>query len=520
MLLGLVTSWVATLRMQVRYKTNHLEGLTARLNASYEAIDDGIAVIDSKNLVACVNQNFINLANVTVSPGDSVEQLIDEIRQQFICSDELTDFSRRIRQGTRDLQSAVICGSRNAQMIASVAPIVDKNTNIIGRLVTLKDVTEQRELEAQLVHSQKMEAVGRLAGGVAHDFNNLLLGISANIELARSDIPPGREATICLEQAESATDKAAKLVKSLLGFSRQSALNLKVISLNVVVENVLSLLRHSISSKIVITKDCADDLWLTNADREQMELVLINVCLNACDAIEEEGVVSISTTNVSGSTGQFVRIRVEDNDVGMTPEIRDHIFEPFFTTKPTGKGTGLGLSMSYGLVEQHNGRIDCYSEPGSGTKIDIMLERCVQDLPYQPKPSSILPRRSEFSGRVLLVDDERLVRNATAKLLAKLGFDVIDAESGHQAIEFAELYQFEFVILDLNMPEMSGREVFQILQKRKPDLPIVICTGYRCEEFSTEAEFQPTAFLQKPFDLKTLETLLQQKIIVPSGNER
>jgi signal transduction histidine kinase/CheY-like chemotaxis protein len=376
--------------------------------------------------------------------------------------------------------------------------------------VIARDISERKHLEAQVHQAQKMEAVGQLAGGIAHDFNNLLTAILGNLSLVLSNLPRPSPDGELLEAAEKAALRAAELTSQLLGFSRRSMLRPQPTNLNTIIEETVRLLRRAIDPRIVIDVRVADQLWTVQADPGQMNQVLVNLCLNARDAMQEGGNLLLETStlvvnedharrHLEARRGEFVRLRVADTGHGMPPEVHARIFEPFFTTKGPGKGTGLGLAMVFGIVKQHQGWIECKSEVKKGTMFDIYLPRSKQGQEAAPPGEKRSPP-SRGHELILLADDELMIRNLGRAILERQGYQVLLAQDGQEAVE---LYQREkgaidLVILDLTMPRLSGREAFQQLVEIDPQVRVLFASGYSADFVEAEQE-QMLGFIGKPY---------------------
>ncbi len=373
----------------------------------------------------------------------------------------------------------------------------------------LERKTDSFELQKeQLVQAQKMEAVGRLAGGIAHDFNNLLAVITGNIAMFKLDECKGTsKISHYIIAAESAAARAAELVRQMLGFSRQSTLRLEAKNVNDVVSQLFELLKHSFDKTIELEKELADDLWLVKVDSTHLEQVLLNLCVNARDAMPEgKGRITICTRNHRDrDDGDFVAITIRDNGSGMSEEVRAKIFEPFFTTKNPGKGTGLGLAMSHGIIKQHEGRIECTSQEGIGTCFSIYLPRTKESEAREEQKNAATDRDFRGNERVLVVDDETTVRTVARGVLRHYGYHVETAQDGQDALEtvVSKRFELDLVLMDLTMPKMSGNEAFHRIKSIYPDLPVVICSGYLVDldAFAREAGFRPEGFVQKPYQI-------------------
>lgn len=393
-------------------------------------------------------------------------------------------------------------------------PIEDMAGQVVGVLGIRWDVTDQRNLEAQLRQSQKMEAIGQLAGGIAHDFNNLLTGILGNVALAMGDIPNSHPCRVLLDNAEVAGLRASELTQQLLGFSRRTPLRLEPLDLNASIQETLRLLRHVIDPRIAVHAKPQANLWPVKADPAQIVQVLMNLCLNARDAMPQGGNLVLETTNVSmdysnaldhleGRPGDYVRLRVTDTGHGISAEVRQHIFEPFFTTKEPGKGTGLGLAMVFGIVQQHHGWIECHSVVDRGTTFDIYLPRL--SAPTPAPPLAISRGTDGVRGgheTILLADDEEIVSRLGRVILERYGYRVLGAANGLEAKEIYRQRQKEIdlVILDMAMPKLSGLDTLRELRALNPSARVLVSSGYCSEEDLQAVKDEGAAgFITKPY---------------------
>jgi PAS domain S-box-containing protein len=381
----------------------------------------------------------------------------------------------------------------------------------MGLIGISRDITERRRLEEQLRQSQKMEAVGQLAGGVAHDFNNLLTAILGNIALLLANVRPADPNRELLRDTETAALRAADLTKQLLGFSRRTMLRLEPVHLDHSVQEAVRILRRTIDPMITIEVSSGRDLWPAWADGGQVNQVLINLCLNARDAMPRGGRLTIETDNVivgadyvqlhlEARPGEFVRLRVSDTGQGMPPEIRSRIFEPFFTTKRPGEGTGLGLAMVFGIVKQHQGWIDCESEIGQGTRFDIYWPRFLPGGGVLAEAGP-LPAANGGNETVLLVDDEEVIRSLGRTILQRHGYEVLVAEDGQQAVEIyqREGGRIDLVILDMTMPRLSGRDTLRQLRLLDPGVAVLFASGYSAEQMTETEREGVLGFINKPY---------------------
>ena len=385
-----------------------------------------------------------------------------------------------------------------------------------AELVVIDDVTERKRLEEQFRQAQKMEAVGRLAAGVAHDFNNLLTAILGTTDLMIEDLPaddPDREGLLDIR---GAAERAAVLTRQLLTFSRQQVVSPRMLRLNELITDLVKLLRRLLGEDVTIASALAPDCGAVKADPGQLEQVLVNLAVNARDAMPNGGRLTIETKNVDLDAdyptervmipaGRYVMLAVTDNGTGMDAQTNARIFEPFFTTKPVGKGTGLGLATVYGVVQQSGGYIWLYSELGHGTSFKIYLPRVDAD---GPQPAEEEQRASALDGSetVLVAEDEEAVRLIIAKALEARGYRVLSARDGTEALELAAGHgRIDLLVTDVVMPDMNGRELSRRFTEARPNLRTLYLSGYTDDAMLHRGVLQEgVAFLQKPFSLGAL----------------
>jgi len=378
------------------------------------------------------------------------------------------------------------------------------------------DVSERRQLEDELRQAQKMEAVGRLAGGIAHDFNNLLTVIMGQTQLLRlrgeRHTPQDGEVAVI----EKAAERAAELTRQLVAFSRKQVLQPKVIDLNAVVTHVGTMLRRVIGERVELVMSLKPRLWHVKADPGQIEQVIMNLALNARDAMPAGGRLTMTTTNVTvegtsqrqralAPPGAYVALTVSDTGFGMDAQTQSRIFEPFFTTKEIGRGVGLGLSTVYGIVNQSGGAIRVDSEPGGGSTFTIYLARV--DDPIPPLEPSRPTKALRGSETILVVEDEDEVRDVVLQALGINGYSVLQACDGREALAIADRQPgpIHLLVTDVVMPHMNGRELAEQLAPRRPEMKVLYMSGYTNDFVRSQpAGDQQPAFLQKPFSCETL----------------
>lgn len=387
-----------------------------------------------------------------------------------------------------------------------------------------RDVTQEKKLYEQLLRAQKMEAIGTLAGGIAHDFNNLLTAILGYSELLLDEIKENSELYKPVTVIHNAAVRGGELANKILTVTRKEKMEVKVINMNEIIRNSLELLRRSIPLNIDIITNLKEDLPMIKADPAQMQQVIMNLAVNARDAMPEGGRLIIETDRVGIENGAanglpmnktgFLKLSVSDTGCGIDAETQRRIFDPFFTTKDTGKGTGLGLYIVHSIITNHGGYINLYSEPGSGTRFNIYIP-VTGDLKEDEETQGIDDIRGNET--ILIIDDEPNIRDLCKDMLEPLGYNVISAEDGNHGIRvFKEMNdQIALVILDMIMPKMAGNEVFQILRTIKPDVKVILCSGYSHNGFTGIDRLikeGAMGFIQKPFTKQTLGQTIRKTL--------
>ena len=398
----------------------------------------------------------------------------------------------------------------------TISPVRDESGTIVNYVAVKRDVTNEVLLQKQLLEAQKMEAVGTLAGGIAHDFNNLLQVIIGFAEVAFFDIQEGDPGYAELGEIKNAALNAAELTQGLLTFSRRLESKLRPVDVNLELERLTKMLRRTLPKMIKIEMNLSKHIDTVNADPAQLQQVIMNLAVNARDAMPNGGTLSIQTKNIyfdeeyceshlDTSPGHHVLLSISDSGTGMSEQTRKHIFDPFFTTKATGKGTGLGLSVAFGIVKSHGGRILCYSEQGQGTSFKIYLPAMkeVQELDDFPRFSA----STGGSETILLVDDEDAVRQLACQVLGKFGYTLLTASNGKEGVQVfsRERHRIDLVILDLIMPEMDGRECLSEILRLAPETKVIIASGYAANgQIALSLEEGAKTSISKPYDVRGL----------------
>ncbi|WP_406855899.1 response regulator [Alsobacter sp. KACC 23698] len=479
----------------------------ALLRGLLDNIPDAIAFKDAEGRFVRLNDR--KAAMLGASPTDCIgrreDDFVDAERAAAVAAAEREVAATAVAAEVTE-EVAAEGGSR--WRVVTRTPIIGPTGSVDFIAAIERDVTEQRRLDARLRQAEKMQALGTLAGGVAHDFNNLLTAVLGSIDLAARRIEDNPRVSRLLANAAYAARRGASLTHRLLSFSRQRELEPRVVNPNVVLAEMSDLLSRTLGGMVQIEKDCEPDLWSVMIDPAQLELAVLNLCINARDAMPEGGLLTLSTRNVvavdgdelSLTPGEYVLLSVRDTGSGIPPDVLARIFEPFFTTKEVGKGTGLGLSMVYGLVQQSGGLVDVETAPGAGTVMNLYLPRSTEE----PQPDLAVedgPAQARSGARILIVDDDRDVRSVTAQFLQELGFEVREAVSAAEALRI--LGQAEppgLVIADVAMPEMNGIELANQMRADYPRIPVLLVTGY-ADLSGAQVDF---AMIHKPFQLEDL----------------
>ncbi|SKA79697.1 two-component system, cell cycle sensor histidine kinase and response regulator CckA [Prosthecobacter debontii] len=512
------------------------EAFTA-LQGIFAASDEGVAVVDSQGTIIASNTKLDEFLGKPLEElgGRDSDTLLKAVASRFAESEQMTQWMKRCIQDSRatDRIEADLAGRDGRSFSIRTAPMQTDTGEVIGRLWMVRDCTQMRGLQQQLRESQKLGTLGQLAGGIAHDFNNMLTAIRGNLTLAELQ-PASNQSQVRekLQCANQATQRAADLVKSLLGYSRRSSGNSlrKVTNVKKLLAEVQTLLKHSVDPRVEIRMRAGMDASFVVSDPTQLEQVVLNLCLNARDALpEDHGIIEIGIENVThrnpggdGAPAEFAMIVVRDNGNGIPEESRGRIFEPFFTTKRDGKGTGLGLSMAQDIVREHGGWIEFDSVVGQGTEFRIFLPRTadpenVEDEPNYEQPQTV-NTPVNIRGHVLVVDDEAPVRSIAVNMLTFLGYRVSEASDGQQALNIVlnGPDKVDVMLLDIYMPKLSGRDTFKQLRAAGNDIPVVVCSGFVIDpdEFVVlgEGRNPPVDIMLKPYSLDGLSKSMAKAI--------
>ena len=485
------------------------EAENARLIRAIEQAAESIVITD-----AAANIVYVNPAFETIS-GYSREEAIGQNPRVLKSGRHSAEFYVELWDKLKVGESWTghfVNRSKSGRLYteeASISPVVNRSGEIVNYVAVKRDVTRELELQEQLLQSRKMDAIGRLAGGVAHDFNNMLMVITSYAELITDEIGADHPSRKHLQQILRAAERSSTLIRQLLAFSRNQLFAPRVLDCNTVLTETCNMVRRLIGENIELKCNFAPDLWRVKADADQIVQVILNLCVNSRDAMPDGGTLTLSSRNFQLDEG-YVELSVADTGVGIPLEIQEKLFEPFFTTKERGKGTGLGLASVYGIVQQSGGKIHVESTPGQGATFRIHLPRCNEPVAAFEDPSAAPPQSER--GVVLLVEDEEPLRDAISEQLSRCGYRVLSAGDGVEALTLLDSHsEVTILITDLVMPRMGGRELVRTASQKAPHLRILVLSGYADQAISPEdCNGCLTAFLQKPFSLRTLMTQLSE----------
>jgi len=498
-----------------------------RLITAIEQGDDVVIITDVDGLIQYVNPAFETVTGYTREEVRGQNPRIlksGNHDESFYCNmwDTLTGgntFHGRMINKRKD-------GSKYTED-ATISPVRELAGNIVNYVAVKRDVTAQIQLEDQFAQAQKMESVGRLAGGVAHDFNNKLAIVNGYAEMALDMIDPSDPLRETIQEIHTAGKQSAGIVRQLLAFARKQTISPMQLDLNDTISSMLKMLQRLIGENIDLTWHPGRNLWQVKIDPSQVDQIMANLAVNARDAIEDVGKLIIETENVVVDEdhcwqysyfvpGRYVMLAVSDNGCGMEKQVQDNLFEPFFTTKGVGKGTGLGLSTIYGIVKQNNGFINVYSEPGQGTTFKIYLppneEQESGSSPHLKESPKRIPTGSET---VLLVEDEPAILKMGRGMLEKLGYKVLTAEKPEDALRLAEEYEdkIHILITDVVMPGMNGRDLAAKVSISSPAIKTLYMSGYTADVIAHHGVLdEGVYFIQKPFSMQDLAVKVREAL--------
>jgi len=495
-----------------RRKTEHaLRQSEERYRTLFEDSRDAIYITAREGMFVDANQSMLDLF------GYSREEMIGlNARKIYVNSDDRNIFQKEIEQtGSVKEYEVKFCKKDGTKMDCLLTSSVrqDDDGSILGYQGVIHDITERKCIEAQLQQAQKLESIGTLAGGIAHDFNNLLMGIQGHASLISLDIDPHHPNFQHLNGIEAAVENGANLTRQLLGFARGGKYQTKVIDLNKLIQ-INSEMFGRTKKEINIHTKYQKDLWPVEVDPGQINQVMLNLYINAWQAMSRRGDLHIETSNLvinkndaksfKVKAGNYVKISVTDTGAGMDKATLQRIFDPFYTTKVMGRGTGLGLASAYGIIKNHGGIINVYSEKGSGATFEIFLLASEKQVIIEEKPAAKILMGTQT---ILLVDDEDMILDVGEEMLRKLGYTVMLAKSGNEAIKVYKKHkdEIDLIILDMIMPDISGSEAYDIMKEINPKIKVLLSSGYSVNGEAKEIlERGCDGFIQKPFNLTTL----------------
>jgi PAS domain S-box-containing protein len=505
---------------ELRHALDEQERL--RLGAAVEQASDSVVIVDLDGTIRYVNAAFESINRIPR------EKAVGRSYFGFLAGDPAAkDIRESAAQGiawhgplTRSIPEG-----RPVELEVTISPAIEPSGKVIGGLITEKDVTQENALQRQIRQTQKMEALGTLAGGITHDFNNILSAIIINTELALLDLDTSNPARRPLPTVLQAANRGKELVKQIITFSRQREWDRKPLEVAPVIKEAMRFLRSTLSKDVVIDETIAHDCGVVLGDPSQIHQIIVNLCQNAAQAMRDRGgdlEVKLEPVDVDKAmvarhpdlkVGPYVRLMVADRGCGMTNELMERIFEPFFTTREPGGGSGLGLAVVHGIVKSYNGAITVYSEPGKGSVFSVYLPRLEKETLASVAAKPL--RAQKGNERILLVEDEEAQLKSTARLLERLGYCVTGKPSGRTALTAFKRNPaaFDLVITDQAMPRMSGLELASALAKVRSDIPIILCTG-----FSEKIKGDITGrdgireFVMKPFSLQEISRIIRRAL--------
>ncbi len=505
-----------------------LQTSESRYRTTLDSIGDAVISTDIAGNIVHMNPVAETLTGWPVSeaanvPLKQVFQIINEKTRHEVQSPMEQVLEKGCVVGLANHTLLLARNGREIPIADSGAPIKNSKGQITGVVLVFRDQTRERELQTQLIQAQKMESVGRLAGGVAHDFNNMLNVIIGNVELAMDKVSPKAPIQEELKQIHEAAERSVDITRQLLAFARRQTISPQALDLNEAIENMLKMLQRLIGENIHLAWHPSEDLWPVWMDPSQLDQILANLCVNARDAIADVGKITIETgtkifdeayceENAGFIPGRFSMLAVSDNGSGMGKNILSHLFEPFFTTKRPGQGTGLGLATVYGIVKQNNGFIKVYSEPESGTTFRIYLSAHSE----AAEPVALKDTVQTPVGKgetVLIVEDEKAISNLIAKILEQLGYCALKADTPVRAMELTDANpdSVHLLITDVVMPEMNGRDLANHLKARHPGIKVLFMSGYTANVIAHHGILEKDIyFIQKPFSKQELAIKIRE----------
>ncbi len=523
-------------RSQVRSRTRELRQEVAERKQAEAALRESeskyrtlvenlpqkVFLKDKQSVYVSCNDNYAR--DLGIAPSEIAGKADHDFHRRELAEKYRADDARLMEAGQpEELEEPYMVNGKQRWVRTIKTPVRDDKGEITGILGIFWDITEQKQLEEQFRQVQKLEAIGRLAGGIAHDFNNLLTGIRGFAEFAHGDAEPGSQAHQDLTEVLALADRAANLTRQLLAFSRRQTIEPVVLNMNALIGDQTKMLARLLGEDVDIRFGPAPDLGNVRADPGQIEQVIMNLAVNARDAMPNGGRLTIETANcdlgedyvqkhVAVTPGPYVMLAISDTGCGMDEETQERLFDPFFTTKEMGKGTGLGLSTVYGIVKQHGGNIWVYSEPGRGSSFKVYLPRVAAEAQERRPASKFITGGSET---ILLVEDNQAVRDIGRRHLEALGYTVLSAASAREAEQVAQGHkgQIDLLLTDVVMPDRNGRELYESMVASQAGLKVLYMSGYTDNSIVHRGLLEEgIPFLHKPFERESLAAKVRQAL--------
>ena len=492
------------------------------LSHALRQVNEGLGLFDLEGTIIFVNESFLDTFGY--ARQEVIGRNIETFFSPFIGYEfQLNILPASLKGGWNGELRAVRKDGKEINVFMSTSTVKDDDGQPVVVVAVLSDITLRKQLEAQLRQSQKMEAIGQLAGGVAHDFNNLLTVIEGYIDLLKNKLGQNNGVENYIKQMKNATDRALSHTRQLLTFSRRQVVQPKIIDVNKTIKELSKMLNRLIGEHIELITNLDQKIWPIKVDPSQFEQVILSLIVNARDAMPKGGELSIETELIKldknynrfhpdVKPGDYVLIKVSDTGIGMSEEVQQRIFEPFFTTKEKGKGTGLGLATVYGIVKQNNGHIAVQSEVGKGTTFSVYFP-ALKAKSYSEEETGDSAQLKGQGQQILVVEDEYLVRELICDTLRNLGYNVLEASNGEQALKvfLQNANKIDLVLTDLVMPVMNGRKLAEMLKKEKPDIRLLFMTGYDDNAISKQGMVtEDIDYITKPFSPAKLAKKLEE----------
>ncbi len=511
---GILASEYTRMADAVRDREARLKESRKRISDLFNRVEHAIFRLDGSGRIIETNRKFDELCGGAQT-----------FSSLFVDGDDRNRLSETVAGTFRDVEERMHgSGEKELTVIMSLYPELDDDATVVGFDGYFVDITEKKALEEAIIQAQKLESIGLLAGGIAHDFNNILTGILGYASLTQSMVNRGSKIYGYMEAVTKSSQRASNLTHQLLGFARKGKYKTERLNLNNIVAELILFLRETFDRNIVIVFDAAEELPPVEGDGNQLYQAILNLCINARDAMPAGGRLYIKTEPYALKdertaqlyrvpAGEYVRLSITDVGAGMPPEVKKRIFEPFYTTKGVGRGTGLGLSMVYGIVKNHGGHISVYSEVGLGTAVRVYLPR-VSGIIDEGRRKNIM-KGSQGKATILFIDDEEMVRELGRDILEAYNYKVMVAVHGSEGVKMFHEHgdAIDLVVLDMIMPEKGGRQVFSEIRAMRPGVRILLCSGYGEEQnFDELLNEGAVGFLQKPFQHSDLVAKVEEAL--------